>query len=788
MFNKIVKSLLLLVVATSSAFAQNAKWIGVDSKDANNPNTWTAFRKDVSLASVPKSLVARISVDSKYWLWINGELVVFEGGLKRGPTPTDTYCDEVDIAKYLKQGENKIALLHCYFGKSGFSHLSSGKSGLFFEAKGEGVKILSDSSWKSVIHPAYSSAITPPPNMRLSEGNIKFDANKDIPNWQVADAKLFGAKSVEFGEEGCAPWNKLVKRPMPQWKLYDIKEAQMKRTKGAVYNSMMGRNAPAGYDTITARVPYNMQMTPIITVEDPIGNSLIDIQTDHTFGGTAINIRAEYITKKGEQTYESFGWMNGQNIILYVPKHVNVKSVKYRESGYNTEMSGTFDCDSEFYMMYWKKAVRTLYVNMRDNFFDCPDRERAQWWGDAVQLISEAFYTMDPKSHGIMKKAIRELISWQLPNGVLHSPIPGLHKSELPGQMCASVSYGFWNYYMNTGDIETIKFAYPSVKKYLGTWSFDADGLPYVARKGWHWGDWGQQHDKRLIFAAWYSIALQRTADMADVLGYSEDAKQYRATAEKIKESYNKFWNGKAYRHSTHKGWTDDRVQVLAVLANIADESKYDAIFRTLLRYNNSSTYMEKYVMEALIKMGKYDYALNRTQLRFDNMTVDKKYSTLWESWQVGGDGGGTVNHAWSGGALTNIAQFYCGLYPLEAGWKTYRIAPNPSLFERASISVPTVAGDVKSAFEIKDGKYTMKISVPQGATAILYMPELVNAKTIKINGSSRLGKFKDFEKFKCNKKPSFKLEAGDYVVEADCKNSSKPSRPVLPKRIGEKN
>ena len=75
------------------------------------PNKWIAFRKDFSLKSVPKSALARIAVDSKYWLWINGELVVFEGQLKRGPNPSDSYFDEVDIAPYLKKGENKLALL-----------------------------------------------------------------------------------------------------------------------------------------------------------------------------------------------------------------------------------------------------------------------------------------------------------------------------------------------------------------------------------------------------------------------------------------------------------------------------------------------------------------------------------------------------------------------------------------------------------------------------------------------------------------------------------------------------
>ena len=42
-------------------------------------------------------------------------------------------------------------------------------------------------------------------------------------------------------------------------------------------------------------------------------------------------------------------------------------------------------------------------------------------------------------------------------------PIPsGNWEKELPGQMLASVGYfGFWNYYLNTGDMETLKKVYP---------------------------------------------------------------------------------------------------------------------------------------------------------------------------------------------------------------------------------------------------------------------------------------------------------------------------------------
>lgn len=137
--------------------------------------------------------------------------------------------------------------------------------------------------------------------------------------------------------------------------------------------------------------------------------------------------------------------------------------MKYRETGYNTEMTGSFSCDNDFVNRFWKKALRTLYVNMRDTYFDCPERERAQWWGDEVILMGECFYTCSSSVYALMSKGIKELIAWQHSDGALSSPIPaGNYDSELPGQMLASIGYyGFWNYYMNTGDRETIAQVYP---------------------------------------------------------------------------------------------------------------------------------------------------------------------------------------------------------------------------------------------------------------------------------------------------------------------------------------
>jgi hypothetical protein len=91
-----VCALVLNFQAGAEEYSWKAKWISKQECQSET-NTWLAFRKNVTLDKVPESLVARIGADSKYWLWVNGDLVVIEGGLKRGPAPGDGYYDKVEI-------------------------------------------------------------------------------------------------------------------------------------------------------------------------------------------------------------------------------------------------------------------------------------------------------------------------------------------------------------------------------------------------------------------------------------------------------------------------------------------------------------------------------------------------------------------------------------------------------------------------------------------------------------------------------------------------------------------
>jgi alpha-L-rhamnosidase len=73
----------------SQSDSWQAHWITA-AESKSDINTWICFRKEVNMKAKSAVAIAKIAVDSKYWLWINGRQVIFEGGLKRGPNPTVT--------------------------------------------------------------------------------------------------------------------------------------------------------------------------------------------------------------------------------------------------------------------------------------------------------------------------------------------------------------------------------------------------------------------------------------------------------------------------------------------------------------------------------------------------------------------------------------------------------------------------------------------------------------------------------------------------------------------------
>ena len=530
MVRKLISALLLLSV-TLGTYA--TEWKGkflILEHSQSRPNTWALWRKNFNVDKVPSSVKARIATDTKYWLYINERLVVFEGGLKRGPEPNATYYDEVEIAPYLQEGDNLIAVLTWHFGLNGFSHVNSGTSGLLFEAEGDGVQVVSDKTWRGAQYGAYGETDAPKPNYRISESNIRFDGRKEEKGWYTR-AYTYGLEEVlPVDVENC-PLGKLVKRPIPLFKDSGLLDFKSKEMKG---------------DTLVCTLPYNCQCTPYIKLRSQKAGQLVKIQTDvHMIGGSP-TVRCEYITREGEQEYENMGWFNGHQIWYILPEGVEVLDVKYRESGYGCDMVEPFHCDDPFFNELWIRAQRTLYITMRDNYMDCPDRERGQWWGDAVNELGETYYALTPDGNKLGMKALNELFCWQRDDGVLYSPVPaGNWNKELPSQILATTGwYGIYMQCYYANDFSVARRHYDRLHRYLHeVWKTDADGLAILRHGDWFWGDWGENIDQLLLQNAWYYLALKGELELARLFGKSDDVQTIQTMMKRMEDNFDhRFW------------------------------------------------------------------------------------------------------------------------------------------------------------------------------------------------------------------------------------------------------
>lgn len=717
LFGFLFSSMVLWNACSETAIptAEPASWISVpEFQDTSLANSWIAYSKTFSLNRVPEQAITQIAADTKYWLWLNDRLVIREGGLKWGPTPEGYYLDEVDLGNYLKKGDNELKILLWYFGKDGMTHKNSGQAGLWLEATDLG--IATDTSWMASLHPAFKRESAPPhPNWRLPESNIFFDAG-EVASLEKNDLPLFGLLTNQMKAAAVFSRKKAYeaqKRPIPFWKDFGLKS----------YPAAPAFPLQSQGDTLVLDLPYNAQVTPYFSIEAPAGLK-IDIRTDNYRGGSAYNVRTEYITRSGVQVFETPGWMNGHQVRYHFPGGITIKELKFRETGFDTEFAGSFECNDPFLNELWEKSRRTLYITMRDNYMDCPDRERAQWWGDVVLESGEAFYALDRNSDLLARKGILELMNWQKKDSTIFSPIPaGNWNKELPTQMLASVGYyGFWNYYRHTGDTATIRNVYPRVKKYLAVWQTDSLGLVVPRQGGWTWGDWGSNKDMPIIFNGWYFLALKGFHEMALLLGHQEDAAAAQEKMDRLAKAFrDQFWNGKAYRSPQHEGATDDRAQALAVVTGIATPAQYPMIRQVLEEEYHASPYFEKYICEALFQMGYPEDALTRLKKRFDKM-VRSDITTLWEGWSIGSAtwGGGTYNHAWSGGGLTLLSQYVAGIEPLEAGYTKVRIRPQLGLLEEVEAKLETPQGPLTVSIKKQGQELTINYQAPKGMEVII--------------------------------------------------------------------
>jgi alpha-L-rhamnosidase len=719
----------------------DAQWIW--SKEySGQPNKWAAMRKEVNLTNINDTVNALISADTKYWLWINGEMVVFEGSYTGGPSPvkpsprvdffpiaSNKYYDTVDISSYLRPGKNTLAALVWHYGDNGDkgTHISA-KAGFVMQADTGETLIKTDASWKVMPHQAYQSNIEKRPPYRVAAWNIKYDARQDMSDWTenawykpgYDDSQWENAKAIRTPPT--APFYKLFPSEIPILHDYGL----------ANCTNLPASSFPFVSDgkVFKCHLPFNKNVTPYFDIESNEGLQI------HIDSNMRLNtIETFYTTKQGRQQFESFSWFNARIIEYTIPKGVTVHDLKYRWTGVG-KTPGHFESDDEWYTRIWEMAENTLYICARDNFMDTPDRERGLWIGDVADQASYLFYSMDQPGRDLLKKSIKVTMAFSdSESGIFAGLGPGRFR-ELPAQSLQFIDQGIWHYYYNTGDIDTLAYAYPYAHRYLTLWGLKQNGLATFRSGAWKWTDWGPQEtiDYDVIQNALYYGALSAAKKMAQALNDDTHMDFYNERLASIKQAYQReYWQDGFFSSNVDK-FKDDRANAIAILNGLAMPEQYQAIVDNVLVSNQyASPHFEWMVYKAMAIAENYDAALTRMKQRYDRQVSNKKLSTLAEYLPIGG----SENHAWNAPS-TVLSQYIAGIAPTSVAWKTFEILPNLAHMKRVKQLVPSVQGDINVEIKRTAHDIAFVVTVPDGASAELGIPKQY-FKINKINSNQQL-------------------------------------------------
>ncbi|MCX6873133.1 MAG: hypothetical protein NTW21_04905 [Verrucomicrobia bacterium] len=126
---------------------------------------------------------------------------------------------------------------------------------------------------------------------------------------------------------------------------------------------------------------------------------------------------------------------------------------------------------------------------------------------------------------------------------------------------------------------------------------------------------------------------------------------------------------------------------------------------------------------------------------RYAKMVEHPEYTTLWEGWGIGaeGFGGGTINHAWSGGPLTIMSQYFAGIAPTAPGFSTYSVYPQMGALKKITAKVVTAKGDIALKLSNAKEMFELDLTSPSGTQATVGIPVLTGETImdVKVNGKA---------------------------------------------------
>ncbi len=420
---------------------------------------------------------------------------------------------------------------------------------------------------------------------------------------------------------------------------------------------------------------------------------------------------------------------------------------------------GHFECNDELHNRIYNTALHTFdCLSLGGYVVDCAHRERLGYGGDghATAMLALANY----RCAAFYEKWLRDWGDMQQPDGNLPFSAPMYGGGGGPAWSGFVVNIGA-DLYQRTGDLEVVKRIYPTVERWLAYLAQHvvADQLQrydgpadYVSHQWSFLGDWvdpghdqspnGDSPETHFFNNCYYVLTLRRAANLAEVLGKTEQAAIWRADAERItRATHAKYWNAEQARYVTDRQASVAIALVAdimpAALKSNVEQRLVDLIVHSARNHLDTGIGGTSFLLQALHRMQRTDLGiLIASQRDFPSWgdMLQQGATAFWEQW----DGKNSRCHSsylgiggWYIEAIAGIQSEW-----QDPGYRTIRFRPGfNSGLEWAEGSLDTAYGIIRIKWRQEAERVEVELSVPPRCEGVLELPPcylLVTSATIQ--------------------------------------------------------
>lgn len=543
------------------------------------------FRRTIDLDAVPDTVPARLWVDGRYVLRVNGTEVA------RGPVrsePRSARYDLVDLAPHLRVGRNVVALTARHFGEATSWWMpvpptySLGAGSVLFEAQVGDGWIVSDRRWRC--SPGRAWTPVPVPGDVACLPIESFDARLHDHGWELDgfdDTAWSDATEITPIHTGGAA------DPHPPSEPFGMLRppVRMAFPSGATHTAVETRrwtvagSAP-GVDPV-AQVLADQVTDPVAADHEGavhlvafdlgrIAAGTLELDVDGAAPGCVVDVAAaEHVdadsrlvtlgqhagvrfVSAGEpsERFESLDLIGTRHLLVAVRPPAGTPVPVLRLAVHDRHRprpeGASFECSDPQLQRIFDIGLRTVDLSALDAYVDCPTREQRAWTGDSVVHQMVDLVTNPDWSMAIWHP---QLAAEPRPDGMLamapSSDFAADDRTFVPDWSLHWVR-SVHHLYRYTGDRELVAELLPVAERTLRWFEsyLAADGLLHDV-SGWVLLDWASVYStgcSSTLNALW-ARALEDLADMADWLGNAGTAAWARRRRDGVRAAFDTFWD-----------------------------------------------------------------------------------------------------------------------------------------------------------------------------------------------------------------------------------------------------